>query len=96
MPACWKNLEETQRREISTLVSSFYNDLRGDSNKEPWSIQNLKKYLNLGYVKLVDLLKFRGAYFATWVTILSLLNLLMLFNLFKKVLPYLTSTTDLH
>ena len=65
MPACWKNLEETQRREISTLIASFYSDSRGDSNKEPWSIQNLKKYLNLGYVKLVDLPKFRGAYFAT-------------------------------
>ena len=65
MPACWNNLEETQHHEISTLIASFYNDLRGDSNKEPWSIQNLKKYLNLGYVKLVDLPKFRGAYFAT-------------------------------
>jgi len=65
MPACWNNLEETQHHEISTLIASFYNDLRGDSNKEPWSIQNLKKCLNLGYVKLDDLPKFRGAYFAT-------------------------------
>ena len=33
MPACWNNLEETQHHEISTLIASFYNDLRGDSNK---------------------------------------------------------------
>jgi len=65
MPACWKNLKETERREVSTLIGSFYHDSHGDRNKEPWSIQNLKKYLNLVYVKLEDLPKFRAAYFAT-------------------------------
>ena len=65
MPACWKNLEEPQRREVATLVGSFYTEAHGDCTKDPWSVPNLKKYLNLGYVKLDDLPKFRAAYFAT-------------------------------
>ena len=64
MPACWKNLEEPQRREVATLLGSFYDESRGYHNKEPWSIPNLKKYLNLGYVKLDDLTKFHAAYFS--------------------------------
>lgn len=65
MPACWKNLEELQRREVATLIGSFYTESHGDCTKDPWSVPNLKKYLNLGYVKLEDLPKFRAAYFAT-------------------------------
>ena len=46
----------------------FLNDeSRCDRNKEPWSIPNLKRYLNLEYVKLDDLTKFCAAYFAALV-----------------------------
>ena len=47
IPACWKNLEEPQLREVATPLGSFYDDTLGDRNKEPWSIRNLKNYLNL-------------------------------------------------
>ena len=63
--ACWDNLEEPQRYEVATLLGLFYDESRGDRNKEPWSIPNLKNYLNLGYVKLDDLPKFRAIYFLT-------------------------------
>ena len=65
MPACWKNLKENQRREVSALIGSFYDESKADCSKEPWSLYNLKKFLNLGYVKLDDLSKFRAAYLAT-------------------------------
>ena len=65
MLACWKNLEEPHLREVATLLGSFYDKSFGTHNKEPWPITNLKNYLNLGYVKLGDLLKFRAVYFAT-------------------------------
>ena len=35
IPACWKNLEEPQRGEFATLLSSFYDESCGDRNKEP-------------------------------------------------------------
>ena len=96
MPACWNNLEETQHHEISTLIASFYHDLRGDSNKEPWSIQNLKKCLNLGYVKLVDLPKFRGAYFETLGDDSVFVEPPHVVEPPQESAVYLTSTTDLH
>ena len=65
MPACWKNLEEPQHREVATILGSFDEKSCGDRNKEPWSILKIKKYLNLRYVKLDDLPKFRAAYFVT-------------------------------
>ena len=49
--------------EVATLLGSFYNKSRGDHNKEPWSIPNLKHYLNLGYAKLDELPKFCDDYF---------------------------------
>ena len=45
MPACWKNFEEPQSGEVTTLLGSFYDKSRGDRNKEPWSIPNLEKYI---------------------------------------------------
>ena len=46
MAAFWKNLEEPQRREVATLLGSFYDESCCDHNKEALSISNLKKYLN--------------------------------------------------
>ena len=57
-------MEEPRRLEIATLLGSFHDESRGERNKEPWSIPNIKKHLNLGYVKLDDLPKFCAAYFA--------------------------------
>ena len=65
MPACWKNLEEDQRRAVATLIDSFYDESRADYTKETWAIGNIKKYLDLEFVTLVDLPKFRAAYLAT-------------------------------
>ena len=50
---------------MATLIGSFYTESHGDCTKNPWSVPNIKKYLNLGYVKLDDLPKFCAAYFAT-------------------------------
>ena len=33
IPAYWKNLEEPQRREVATLLDSFYDESCGDHNK---------------------------------------------------------------
>ena len=65
MPECWNNLEEPQRREVATLLGLFNDESHGDRNKEPWSITNIKKYLNLGYVKLDNLPKFCADHFET-------------------------------
>ena len=66
MSACWNNLEQPQHREVAILLGLFYDESFGDRKKETWSILNLKKYLNLGYMKLDDLPKFRSAYFVTF------------------------------
>ena len=65
MPACWKQLCEAQRREVAALIGSFYDESRANPDKDPWAIDNLKKYLDLGYVKLDEMPKFRAAYLAT-------------------------------
>lgn len=65
MPACWKHLLEPQRREVAALIKAFYDESLADPSKDPWSVDNIKKYLNLGYVKLDDTQKFRAAYLAS-------------------------------
>ena len=35
IPACWKNLEKPQRREVAIIFGLFYNKSLGDRNKEP-------------------------------------------------------------
>ena len=50
---------------VAALIGSFYDNSRANPSKDPWSIDNLKKYLNLGYVKLDDISKYRAAYLAT-------------------------------
>ena len=62
---CWKHLDEQQRRNIAALIGSFYDESKADFSKEPWSLSNINKFLNIGYVKLDDLMKFRAAYLAT-------------------------------
>lgn len=64
MPACWKHLNESERRELVALIDSFYEESRVDLPKAPWSVDNIKSYLNLG-LKLDGIYKFRAAYFAT-------------------------------
>lgn len=58
-------MDEAQRHEVADLIGSFYDASRADRSKDPWSIENVKQYLNLGYVKLDDIYKFRAAYLAT-------------------------------
>ena len=65
MPACWKNLDEAQRREVAALIKSFYDESAADSSKDPWSVANVKRCLNLGFVKLDEVFKFRAAYLAS-------------------------------
>lgn len=65
MPACWKHLKEDQRREVAALCQTFYNEALVDPSKKPWGVDNIKRYLGLGYVKLDDLFKFRAAYLAS-------------------------------
>ena len=60
MPECWKNLDKEQRRDVAAFIGSFYDDSKADCSKEPQKLPNIKKFLNLGYVKLYDLAKFRA------------------------------------
>ena len=62
VPACWKHLDEQQSRDVDALIGSFYDESKADCSKEPWALPNIKKFLNIGYVKLYDLAKFRAAY----------------------------------
>ena len=65
MPTCWKHLDEQQRRDVAALIGLFYDESKAGCLKEPWALTNIKKSLNLGYVKLDDPAKFRAAYLAT-------------------------------
>ena len=65
MPACWKHLEEQKPRDVAALIGSFYDESKADWSKEPWALPNIKKFLNIGYVKLYDLAKLRTAYLET-------------------------------
>ena len=65
MPAFWEHLDEQHRRDVAALIGSFYDESKADFSKEPWAIPNIKKFLNLEYVKLDDLAKFRAAYLET-------------------------------
>ena len=67
MPACWKHLDDQQRRDVATLIGQFYDESKADCSKELWELPNIKKFLNLGYVKLDDLAKFRASYLETQV-----------------------------
>ena len=33
MPACWKHLYEQQRRDVSALIGSFYDESKADCSK---------------------------------------------------------------
>ena len=55
MPACWQNMTEPQRRLIVQVLDGFTTS---------WSKGNLKEILLLGFVKLGDIKKLRGCYFA--------------------------------
>ena len=43
---------QTKRREVVALIGSFYDDFCANTDKYPWEIDNTKKYLDLGYVKI--------------------------------------------
>lgn len=58
MPQCWKNLTEDQRREVSTLIKSFYNDAKVNPSKSAWLSKNFKKLIYLGYVDVKDVHNF--------------------------------------
>ena len=65
MPACWKHSDKHQRRDVAAHIGSFYDKSKTDFLKELWALPNIKKFLNLGYVKLDDLTKFRADYLST-------------------------------
>ena len=65
MPAWLKHLYEQQRRDVAALIGSFYEESKANCSKEPWALPNIKKFLNIGYVNLDNLVKFRAAYLAT-------------------------------
>ena len=65
MPTCWKHVDEQQRCDVATIIGSFYDESKANCSKELWAVPNIKKFLNIGYVKLDDLVKFRAAYLAT-------------------------------
>ena len=58
MPAWWNHLDKHQLRDVATLIVLFYDESKADFSKNSWALPNIKKFLNLGYVKLYDLAKF--------------------------------------
>ena len=50
---------------LPNLLVRFMMSPRLISRKEPWALPNIKKFFNLGYVKLGDLAKFCAAYLET-------------------------------
>ena len=65
MPACWKKLTEAERPKVAAVIKLFYDESRANPMKEPWSLHNLKTFLNLGFVTLDDVPKYRADYLAT-------------------------------
>ena len=51
--------------EVAALIGSFYDDYLSNPDKYPWAIDNINKYLYLGYVKFDKMTKFRVAYLET-------------------------------
>ena len=62
IPAYWKHLDKHQRRDVATLIGLFYEESKADCLKEPWALPNIKKFLNIGYVKLDYLATFHATY----------------------------------
>ena len=60
-----EKLCEAKRREVAANIGSFYDYSRANPDKYPWVIDNLKKYLDLGYVKIDEIPKFRADYLET-------------------------------
>lgn len=58
-------MTEAERQKVAAVIESFYDESRANPMKEPWSLPNLKTFLNLGFVSLDDVPKYRAAYFAT-------------------------------
>ena len=44
MPACWKHLDEQQRRDVAALIGLFYDDPKADFLKESWALTNIKNF----------------------------------------------------
>ena len=66
VPACWKHLDEQQSRDVAALIGSFYDKSKADCSKELRALPNIKKFLNIGYVKLDYLAKLHAVYLETW------------------------------
>ena len=54
-----------KHRILATHVDKFYKAARTDPSKSAWSIANLKKVMELGFVKLEDVTKLRAACLAS-------------------------------
>ena len=65
VPACWKQLCDAHQREVDALIGSFYDESHVNPDKYPWAIDNIKKYLDLGYVNIDEMPKFRADYLET-------------------------------
>ena len=96
MTACWKNFEEPQRREVTTLLDSFYDKSRGDRNKEPWLIPNLKSIWTWDMWNFMTYPIYMLVTLQLLVMIRSLLKLITLFNLPQKIIPYSMTMKDLN
>ena len=64
MPAAWKHMIEKQRRKFALLVDYFYAESRANPSISTWSLNNIKKIMFPGCVKLDDTPKLRCLYLA--------------------------------
>ena len=64
MPAAWKHMIEQKHYKFALLVDYFYAESRADPSIPTWSLNNIKKFMILGCVKLDDIPKLRCSYLA--------------------------------
>jgi len=62
MPAAWKHMTEAQRREVCAMLDLFEKKSDEDPTKALWDVDNVRKLMELGYVKYDDIPKLRGCH----------------------------------
>ena len=64
MPACWKKLTVSQRRKIFHLLHLFEDEASKEPSKGVWNIDNMRRVMEIGFVKYDDITKLRSSVLA--------------------------------
>ena len=64
MPACWKKLTVSQRHKVSRLLNCFEEEAAEEPSKGVWNIDNVRRVMELGFMKYDDITKLRTSVLA--------------------------------